>query len=75
MNRYTFDQIEVTVAKEKNGDLQAAYIYLPSHPQQITGPIVGKTIDVGHGVILDLDVNGTLIGIEIIFPLNTNSSK
>ena len=67
MSRYSFDQLEVTTAKGDQGDLQAAYIYLPGHPA--TKGCVGKTVEAGHGVLLDLDKNGSLIGIEILFPL------
>ncbi len=53
--------LEVTF---RNGKPFAAYLYLP----RASGARVAKTLDEGHGVHIDLDANGTPVGIEITAP-------
>jgi len=53
--------LEVTFRK---GKPFAAYLYLP----RPTGSRAVRTLDAGHGVRVDVDANGTPIGIEITSP-------
>lgn len=53
--------LEVTFRK---GRPLAAYLYLP----RVRGARVARTVDAGHGVRVDLDDEGTPMGIEITAP-------
>lgn len=53
--------LEVTFRK---GRPLAAYLYLP----RASGARVARTLDGGHGVRVDLDERGALLGIEITAP-------
>jgi uncharacterized protein YuzE len=53
--------LEVTFRK---GKPLAAYLYLP----RPGGSRAARTLDAGHGVRVDVDAIGTLIGIEITAP-------
>jgi len=53
--------LEVTFRK---GRPLAAYLYLPRAP----GARVARTLDGGHGVRVDLDERGAVLGIEITSP-------
>jgi uncharacterized protein YuzE len=63
-------KMEMIVAQEPgrwDGEPYAAYVHLPNHPR--TTGSVKRTIEAGHGVLLDLDENDKLIGVEILLPL------
>jgi uncharacterized protein YuzE len=48
-----------------DAEADAAYIWLlPKN----TSDRIERTVDVGHGVILDLDPNGHVVGIEVLGP-------
>jgi len=48
----------------RKGKPFAAYLYLP----RAKGSRVAKTVDGGHGMRVDLDENGTPLGVEITDP-------
>ncbi len=54
--------LEVTFRK---GKPFAAYLYLP----RATGAKAARTLDGGHGVRIDLDERGRLLGLEITAPV------
>jgi uncharacterized protein YuzE len=53
--------LEVTYRK---GRAFAAYLYLP----RVAGATSARTESVGHGLVVDLDANGSPIGLEITAP-------
>jgi len=53
--------LEVTFS---TGKPFAAYLYLP----QVAGPKAARTLDGGHGLRIDLDEHGGLLGLEITAP-------
>lgn len=50
---YTYDQ-----------EADALYVLLAPDPQ----PAVGKTVELGSQLHVDLDSNGTVVGVEILYP-------
>lgn len=66
MHRVKVGPLEVTY----DDVVQAAYVYLPGNTRA-TGSV--KSVDstnAGHGVLLDLDADGKLIGVEILLPVS-----
>lgn len=59
--------MKMIVARRDGGVAIAAYVFLPNHPE--TEGCVVETVPVGHGVGLDLDAEGKLIGVEILMPV------
>jgi hypothetical protein len=53
--------LEITYRK---GRPFAAYLYLP----RMAGATSARTESVGHGLVVDLDANGSPIGLEITAP-------
>jgi uncharacterized protein YuzE len=53
--------LEVTF---RRGKALAAYLYLP----RATGARVERTLEAGHGVRIDMDAQGTPVGLEITAP-------
>lgn len=52
---------------EIDSDIDAAYVYMGN---EIVNGDVAKTIEVNSDIILDFDINGKLLGIEVL-----NASK
>ena len=51
----------------RQGKLQAAYLYLPRRP----GDVSVKTLATGRGVVVDFTANGRAIGVELLSPATT----
>jgi uncharacterized protein YuzE len=60
--------LEVTFRK---GKPFAAYLYLPRN----SGVRVARTLDAGHGLRVDLDDQGTPMGIEITAPAAVTAAE
>jgi len=60
--------LEVTFRK---GKPLAAYLYLP----RAAGAKAARTLDGGHGIRIDLDERGGLIGLEITAPSTVTVSE
>jgi uncharacterized protein YuzE len=58
-----FDETSIVVSYDAEAD--AAYIWLLPHN---ASDRIECTVDVDHGVLLDLDPNGHVVGIEVLGP-------
>jgi uncharacterized protein YuzE len=54
--------VQVDYMATYDHEARATYVYLPNHPRGAL--CVARTSDVGHGLHLDFDSAGNLIGIE-----------